>query len=80
MSSSVQTSIIWPNEAVLFDALPSRLTHPQGFYQATVTDFDGNEYEFDAVANTFEEATAQIEAQAADQDIQVYNINLYLVA
>ncbi len=52
----------------------------QNFYQATVSDFDGNEYDFAAVADTFAEATASVEVQAANQGIQVYNINLYLVA
>ena len=80
MSSSVQTSVISPSEAMFFEEFPFGVKRFDGYYQATVTDFDGNEFDFDAVANSFEEATAQIEAQAANQDIQVYNINLYYVA
>lgn len=80
MSSSVQTSIIFPNEEMFFTKASYRSRSRQNYYQASVTDFDGNEYDFDAVADTFEEATASVEVQAAEQGIQVYNINLYLVA
>ena len=56
-----------------------RYQHSQNFYQASITDFEGDEYDFDVMADSYEEAAAQLEVLAADAGIQVYNMNIYLL-
>lgn len=48
-------------------------------YQASITDFDGDEFDYDVMANSYEEAAAQIEALAYEDGIQISNMNIYLV-
>ena len=51
----------------------------QGTNNGTITDFDGDEYEYDVMAESYEEAAAQLENIAYEAGIQVYNMNIYLV-
>ncbi len=49
------------------------------YYQATITDFEGDEYDYEVEAESFEDAAAQLESIAYDNLIQVYNMNIYQV-
>ena len=76
MTASVQTSVIM-SKSELGYRYKNRRRFTQNLYQASITDFEGDEYE--VMANSFEEAATQLEAMAADKFIQVYNINIYQV-
>ena len=78
MTASVQTSVIM-SKSELGYSYRNRRRFTQNLYQASITDFEGDEYEFEVMANSFEEAATQLEAMAADNFIQVYNINIYQV-
>lgn len=81
MTASVQTSVFSSNNEFCFYSHSRRHSRlSKNSYQATVTDFDGDEYDYDVEADSYEEAAAMIEAMAADGNIQVYNMNIYLVA
>lgn len=82
MTASVQTSVFASiNNKYGFTSRSRRYSrYTKNSYQATVTDFDGDEYDYDVEADSYEEAAAMIEALAADSNIQVYNMNIYLVA
>lgn len=49
-------------------------------YQATVVDFDGEEFDFEVSAFSSKQAAEKIEALAASEGIQISYMNLYLVA
>ena len=78
MTASVQKSVII-SKSELGYSYKNRHRFTQNLYQASITDFEGDEYEFEVMANSFEEAATQLEAMAADNFIQVYNINIYQV-
>ena len=40
---------------------------------------DGDEYDYDVMAESYEEAAAQLESIAYEAGIQVSNMNIYLV-
>lgn len=75
MTSSVQKSSFSARECGLFN---SHLTSSQNFYQVTVEDFDGCEFDYEVEADSYEDAAAQVEAIASESFIQVYNMNIYL--
>lgn len=75
MTSSVQKSSFSARECGLIN---SHLTSSQNFYQVTVEDFDGCEFDYEVEADSYEDAAAQVEAIASESFIQVYNMNIYL--
>ena len=75
MTSSVQKSSFSARDYGFYE---SRQTSSQNFYQVTVEDFDGCEFEYEVEAESYEEAAAQVEILAAESFIQVYNMNIYL--
>lgn len=75
MTSSVQKSSFSAGD---YGFYKSRQTSSQNFYQVTVEDFDGCEFEYEVEAESYEEAAAQVEVLAAESFIQVYNMNIYL--
>ena len=79
MTASVQTSVLFSNGEYGYKNRSRRIESSENFYQATITDFEGDEYEYDVMADSYEEAAAQLEAMAADAGIQVYNMNIYLL-
>lgn len=79
MTATVQTSVLKSDYDYRFKNYARRHKYSQNFYQASVTDFDGDEYEYEVMADTYEEAAAQLENIAYGNGIQVYNMNIYLV-
>ena len=80
MTATVQTSSILSQSDYHFKNYGrKRSMLTENFYQATITDFDGDEYEYDVMAESYEEAAAQLESIAYEAGIQVYNMNIYLV-
>lgn len=77
MTSSVQKSFFSARDYGFYN---SRKTSAQDFYQVTVEDFDGCEYDYQVEAESYEDAAAQVEAIASASFIQVYNMNIYLVS
>ena len=75
MTSSVQKSSFSAGD---YGFYKSRQTSSQNFYQVTVEDFDGCEFEYEVEAESYEDAAAMVEAIAAQSFIQVYNMNIYL--
>lgn len=75
MTSSVQKSSF---SARAYGSYNSHLTSSQNFYQVTVEDFDGCEFDYEVEADSYEDAAAQVEAIASESFIQVYNMNIYL--
>ena len=71
MTASVQTSVIM-SKSELGYSYKNRRRFTQNLYQASITDFE-------VMADSFEDAAIQLEAIAADNFIQVYNINIYQV-
>ena len=78
MTASVQTSVIMSKSEFGYSYM-NRRRFTQNLYQASITDFEGDEYEYEVMADSFEDAAIQLEAIAADNYIQVYNINIYQV-
>lgn len=78
MTASVQISVIM-SKSELGYSYKNRRRFTQNLYQASITDFEGDEYDFEVMADSFEDAAIQLEAIAADNFIQVYNINIYQV-
>ena len=78
MTASVQTSVIM-SKSELGYSYKNRSRFTENLYQASITDFEGDEYEYEVMADSFEDAAIQLEAIAADNYIQVYNINIYQV-
>jgi hypothetical protein len=78
MTATVQTSVIM-SKSELGYSNKNRRRFTQNLYQASITDFEGDEYEYEVMADSFEDAAIQLEAIAADNYIQVYNINIYQV-
>lgn len=80
MTATVQTSSILSQSDYRFKNYARKRHHmTENFYQATITDFDGDEYDYDVMAESYEEAAAQLESIAYEADIQVSNMNIYLV-
>ena len=80
MTATVQTSSILSQSDYHFKNYGrKRSMLTENFYQATITDFDGDEYEYDVMAESYEEAAAKLENIAYEAGIQVYNMNIYLV-
>ena len=75
MTSSVQKSVFSARDYGFYN---SRQTSSQNYYQVTVEDFDGCEYDYEVEAESYEDAAAQVEAIASESFIQVYNMNIYL--
>lgn len=75
MTCSVQKSVLSSSD---YTSYYSRRYSSMNYYQVTVEDFDGCEYDFEVEADTYEEAAAQAERIAYDSMIQVYNMNIYL--
>lgn len=80
MTATVQTSSILSQSDYRFKNYARKHHHmTENFYQATITDFDGDEYDYDVMAESYEEAAAQLESIAYEAGIQVSNMNIYLV-
>lgn len=79
MTATVQTSILMEKSEYRNKMYAKRYQFTQNFYQATITDFEGDEYDYDVMAESYEEAATQLEAMAYEAGIQVYNMNIYLV-
>lgn len=78
MTVSVQTSVIMSASELRYKN--SHRHHCiMNYYQATITDFEGDEYDYEVEAESFEDAAAQLESIAYDNLIQVYNMNIYQV-
>ena len=75
MTSSVQKSSFSARD---YSFCKSRRTSSQNYYQVTVEDFDGCEFEYEVEAESYEDAAAQVELLASESFIQVYNMNIYL--
>ncbi len=75
MTSSVQKSSFSANDYGFYN---SHRTSSQNFYQVTVEDFDGCEFDYEVEAESYEEAAAMVEQIASESFIQVYNMNIYL--
>ena len=74
MTSTFQTSNLMNRSNYRYSFRSS-----ENIYQASVTDFDGDEYDYEVMANTYEEAAAQVEALAYESGIQICNMNIYMV-
>lgn len=80
MTATVQTSSILSQSDYRFKNYARKRHHmTENFYQATITDFDGDEYDYDVMAESYEEAAAQLESIAYEAGIQASNMNIYLV-
>lgn len=79
MTSSVQKSSLL--EGPFAHSYRTCRRHSVEFsYMVIVEDFDGCEYQYDVEAESYEAAAAKVEMMAAESMIQVYNMNIYLVA
>lgn len=74
MTATVQTSNLLNKIDYRF-----KFASSENFYQATITDFDGDEFDYDVMAESYEDAAAQLESIAYENGIQVSNMNIYLV-
>ena len=79
MTATVQTSVLMNKSDYRYKKYAKRYQYSQNFYQAPITDFEGDEYDYDVMAESYEEAATQLEAMAYEAGIQVYNMNIYLV-
>lgn len=77
MTSSAQKSVFLPNDTASLSQIARRMA-TANYYQVTVEDFDGCEFQYEVEAESYEDAAAQVEVIAADSFIQVYNMNIYL--
>lgn len=75
MTSSVQKSVFSSSDNT---CVRSHRTSSQNYYQVTVEDFDGCEFDYEVEAESYEDAAAQVECLAGESFIQVYNMNIYL--
>lgn len=79
MTALVQTSSLVSGSDYGFIKRARRVANTQYHYQASVVDFDGEEYDFEVMAYSSKEAAAQVEGLAAGEGIQISYVNLYLV-
>lgn len=75
MTCSVQKSVLSSSD---YTSYKSRRYSSMNYYQVTVEDFDGCEYDYEVEAESYEDAAAQVQSIAFDSMIQVYNMNIYL--
>lgn len=77
MTALVQTSAFKTNG---YNNYNKKYLSSSNFYQATITDFDGEDHDIDEIeADTYEEAAAIAESWAANNYIQISYMQLYLV-
>ena len=79
MTATFQTSVFEDSRKYGYKRYGRYSSLSEDFYQAEVTDFDGEHYEYEITARSFEEAAAKVEALANESGIYVYNMELYLV-
>ena len=76
MTSSVQKSVFSSRGYGFYNSV--RYKSALNYYQVTVEDFNGCEYDYEVEAESYEDAAAQVELRASESMIQVYNMNIYL--
>ena len=79
MTATFQTSVFTDSRNNGYKRFGRYTSLSEDLYQAEITDFDGDEYDYDVMAESYEEAAAQLENIAYEAGIQVYNMNIYLV-
>ena len=79
MTATFQTSVFADSRNNGYKRYSRYTSLSEDFYQAEVTDFDGEQYEYEIAARSFEEAAAKVESIANESGIYVYNMELYLV-
>lgn len=77
MTALVQTSVFKTRG---YNNYNKKYLRSSNFYQATITDFDGEDHDIDEIeAETYEEAAAYVESWAASNYIQISYMQLYLI-
>ena len=79
MTATCPTSVFTDNKSKGFKRFNRYTSLSEDLYQAEITDFDGEQYEYEIAARSFEEAAAKVESIANESGIYVYNMELYLV-
>ena len=79
MTATFQTSVFADSRNNGYKRFGRYTSLSEDLYQAEITDFDGEQYEYEISARSFEEAAAKVESIANESGIYVYNMELYLV-
>lgn len=79
MTALVQTSSMVNGNDYGYIKHARRTANTQYSYQASVADFDGEEFDFEVMAHSTKEAAAMVENLAAAEGIQISYMNLYLI-
>ena len=79
MTATFQTSVFTDNKSKGFKRFNRYTSLSEDLYQAEITDFDGESFDYEVAAQSFEEAAAKVERIANESGIYVYNMELYLL-